>query len=88
MARQNEALQGALTSAQGGTAIVTSDVAPAAGSPIYKALYVGVAGNVKVRHPDGSTPTYTAMQAGVIYPIQFDQVFTTLTTASSLVGLS
>lgn len=86
-ARENEALQGALTSAQGSTTISPSDTTPAAGSLIYKALYVGTAGNVKVRMPDGTTPTFTGMLVGVIYPIQFDQVFATSTTASNLIGL-
>lgn len=85
MARENEALQGVTAPAQGSVTVSTSDTAVI--SPMCKGLYVGVGGNVKIRMPDGSTPTYTGMLVGVLYPFQFDMVFATGTSASSIVGV-
>lgn len=48
------------------------------------ALYVGVSGNVKVVTTGGDTVTLVGLVAGVWHPIQCKQVFSTGTTATSL----
>lgn len=71
---------------EGSVTIVTTDIAPAVGSQIFQGIYVGGAGDVKVRMLDGSTPTFKAVPVGTILPIQCDQVFTTGGSASLMVG--
>lgn len=86
--RQSESLQAYNASAWGSIAISTDDTAVI--SPVLRGLYVGAAGNVKVRMLDGSTPTFIAVAAGSVLPIQIDMVFTTGTTgqvAGSMIGL-
>lgn len=70
---------------EGSTTIVTSDVAD---NPFaWSALYVGGAGDVKVKMLDGSTPTFKAVPVGTTLNIQFVRVFTTGTAATLMVGL-
>lgn len=52
-----------------------------------RALYVGGAGNLKVTMRDGSTPTFTAVPAGLLLPISVTHVWSTGTTATAIVGL-
>ena len=52
-----------------------------------RAVYVGVAGNVRAKMISGDIVTLTNVGAGIVYPIRVDQVFATGTTASGLVGL-
>ena len=52
-----------------------------------RALWVGGAGNIVVRMLDGNTVTFIAVNAGQLLPIQVDLVKSTLTTATSIVGL-
>ena len=85
MARENEALQAYNASAWGSQTITPSDSTVL--SPICRALYVGTTGNVAVRMLDGSTPTFVAVPAGTILPIQCDQVLLTGTSASTIIGL-
>lgn len=54
---------------------------------ICRAIYVGVAGDLKVKMLDGSVVTFVGAIAGNVYPIRVSQVFATGTTAGSLVGL-
>jgi len=83
--RQNEALQAYNASAWGSETITTSDTTVL--NPVSRALYVGAAGNVKVRMLDASTPTFVGVLAGTVLPIQIDMVFATGTTAGSMVAL-
>ena len=56
--------------------------------PKFIAIYVGVAGNVKVKTRAGTTVTFVGVQAGTILPIaDVELIYITDTTASSLVGL-
>jgi len=54
---------------------------------VTRAIYVGITGNVKVRSLDGTDAIYVAVPAGQIIPIRARLVFSTGTTASSLVGM-
>tara|TARA_R100000152_G_C6700123_1_gene129833 strand:- start:258 stop:569 length:312 start_codon:yes stop_codon:yes gene_type:complete len=48
------------------------------------ALYVGGAGNVKVRTSAGQAVTFTAVAAGTTIPVSVDMVYSTGTTATNM----
>jgi hypothetical protein len=50
------------------------------------ALFVGGAGNVAVKTEDGTTLTFTNVQAGSILPVRVSQVLATNTTATTITG--
>ncbi len=52
-----------------------------------RAIYVGGAGNLKVRMLDGSQITFTNVQAGAQYAMRVDRVLATGTTATGIVAL-
>lgn len=52
-----------------------------------RGIYVGVTGNVKVTTVGGDTITFVGLAAGIIHPIQAKRIFSTLTTATSIVGV-
>ena len=54
---------------------------------VTRALYVGGAGSVRVELVSGSEATFEAMQAGIMYPLRVRKVFSTGTSAQSLVGI-
>lgn len=54
--------------------------------PVTRGLYVGVTGDVAVRHADGGTVTYKAAPVGVL-PVQVDKVLSTGTTATDIVAM-
>lgn len=54
---------------------------------IPRAIYVGGAGNLAVVMASGETITFTGVVAGQVYPIRVQQVLSTGTTATGLVGL-
>lgn len=51
-----------------------------------RGFYVGGAGNVVVRCPDGSTATFTAVPVGQFIPVLCRQI-RAATTATNIVGL-
>lgn len=56
--------------------------------PKFAAIYVGAAGNVKVKDSAGNTTTFVGVPAGTILPIaNVELVYNSDTTAASLVGL-
>jgi len=76
----------ATVSAHRASAVTTSD------STVFeqptRALYIGAAGNVVVDMADGGTAvTFVAVQGGTILPIQVTRIYTTGTTASSIVAM-
>jgi len=74
----------ATVSAHGAVAVTPSD---ATTIPICRALYIGTTGNISVRMADGQdTILFTAVPVG-IFPIQVDKVYSTNTTASTIVAL-
>lgn len=52
-----------------------------------RAIYVGNGGAIKVKMAGGETVTFSGVPTGTVLPISVDQVFTTDTSASGLVGL-
>lgn len=53
----------------------------------YSMIYVGGAGNVKITGRDGVAVTFTAVPAGQYIPVMTQLVWSTGTTATSLVGI-
>lgn len=52
-----------------------------------RALYVGVSGNVKIIDMTGATITLVGLAAGIFHPVCAVRIFTTDTTATSIVGV-
>lgn len=72
--------------AQNGVAITPNDTVSAT-NQIFRAIYVGVAGNVTMRSSPTSEPVlYTAVPVGVL-PVNCQWVYATGTTATNIVGL-
>jgi hypothetical protein len=71
--------------AEGGAVLTKSDTVVYA--PMFRAFYVGGAGAVAVRGKDGNSVTFSAVPVGTIVPIRFDQLLSTGTDATLVVGL-
>lgn len=69
---------------KGALAIAASDTVDLA-SPV-SAIYVGVAGAIKVIMANGETATFSNVPVGV-FPIAVTRVFSTGTAATGLIGL-
>lgn len=54
---------------------------------ICRALFIGVAGNVKLLTPASTSLEFLNLNAGAILPIQVLRVFSTSTTATNLIGI-
>lgn len=52
-----------------------------------RGIYVGVTGNVKVTTSGGDAVTFVGLAAGVIHPIRAKIIWSTGTTATSIVGV-
>ena len=52
-----------------------------------RAIYVGGNGNLKITTVGGDTVTLTGVVAGMIYPLRAVRVWSTGTTATSLIGV-
>lgn len=52
-----------------------------------RGLYVGVAGDVKIKDMSGTDVTFTNLEAGIIHPICATQVYATGTAATNIVGV-
>ena len=52
-----------------------------------RGLYVGNAGNIRVKMVSGDVVTLENVQSGVTYPLRVAQVLASGTTASGLIGL-
>ena len=72
-----------VSSAHGGAAITKSDSTVI---PTTRAIYVGVTGDVAVRHPNGDLVTYTGAAVGE-HPWQVDKVLSTGTTATTMIAM-
>lgn len=56
-------------------------------NPPFDALYIGGAGDVAVKTAAGRTETFSAAPAGTVIPISVQQVMSTNTTATLILGL-
>lgn len=56
-------------------------------SPHCDGIWVGVAGNVAIKTPRGTTLTYVGAQAGTYISQRCSYVMSTNTTATSLIGV-
>jgi hypothetical protein len=54
---------------------------------VSRALYVGTTGNIKVTMQDSGTVLFTAVPAGAVLPIRVTRVWSTTTTASTIIAL-
>lgn len=54
---------------------------------VTRALYVGGAGDVALRLQGGAEVVFRGLQAGSLIPIRVDQIKSTGTTATGLIGL-
>jgi hypothetical protein len=68
----------------GAVAVVTSDTVNLASPSV---IYVGSGGSVKVTTAQGDDTTFAGLLAGSVIPVQVIRVWTTGTTASSLVRI-
>jgi len=68
----------------GAVAITPSDTVLLASPSV---VYVGVAGTVKVTTAQGDDTTFVGLAAGSVIPVQVIRVFSTATTATSLVRI-
>ena len=57
-------------------------------SAVQRSLYIGSAGNLKVTTVNGHEVTFSNVVAGSILPVTVKRVWSTGTTASSIIGLS
>jgi hypothetical protein len=55
--------------------------------PYPSVIYVGVTGAVNVMTSEGDTATFTGVPAGTVIPVQVIRIFSTGTTATSLVAI-
>ena len=66
-------------------AITPSDSGVLTGGPT-RGIYVGVTGDVAATMSSGNSVTHVGLAAGVWHPIQAQQVLSTGTTATSILG--
>lgn len=52
-----------------------------------RGLYLGTAGDVRIQDLAGNDVVISSLQAGVVHPVQCQQVFATNTTASDILGV-
>ena len=52
-----------------------------------RALYIGGAGNVQVTTAGGDTVTFTGLAAGTILPVRVRRIWSTSTTATTILAL-
>lgn len=72
-------------------AIVAVPVTPNDGADLseyYRALYIGVGGDLTCQMNDDTQVTFVAVPAGSVLPVRVKRVLATGTTADSIVGLS
>lgn len=65
----------------------TANLTMPSGSNYTKGIYVGVAGDLKVRMTNGADITFTNIAAGIFQPISVLRVFSTGTTATNIVAV-
>lgn len=69
----------------GGAAVTPHDTNDL--TTVTRGIYLGASGDVKLITVDGDTLTFVGLSAGIIHPIRVSRVFSTGTTATSILGL-
>lgn len=54
---------------------------------VTRALWIGGAGDIKIATPSGDVVILVGVAAGTLIPIRVSRVYSTSTTATSIVGL-
>jgi len=72
-----------VSAAYGAVAVTPSDSSVI---PPTRGLFIGVTGNVVVRHVNGDIATYSNVAVGVL-PVQVNRVYSTSTTATTMLAL-
>ena len=80
-----EYITGLTAPAEGGAAVTPNDSVDLTTSS--RGIFVGNAGDLKVDMVNGDTVTFTNLGAGVIHPIRAARVYSTGTTATSIVNV-
>jgi len=55
---------------------------------VTRAVYIGTTGNMKVTMQDSGTVVFTGIPAGTTLPIRVSRIWSTTTTASTIIALS
>jgi hypothetical protein len=55
---------------------------------VSRAVYIGTTGNMKVTMQDSGTVLFTGIPAGTTLPIRVSRIWSTTTTASTIIALS
>lgn len=55
---------------------------------VTRAVYIGTTGNMKVTMQDSGTVLFTGIPAGTTLPIRVSRIWSTTTTASTIIALS
>lgn len=82
-----QALNAAAVTPSDSTDLTLSGATITAGTNNGPALYIGGAGDVKVTMYGGQTVTFVGVPAGSFLPIQVKRVWSTGTTATSILAL-
>ena len=80
-------VSGRADSPAGGAVAVTASDATADPSGPFRALWVGGAGTVKLNTLENNDVSFVGVPAGTILPVGCTRVWSTGTTATSIVGL-
>ena len=72
--------------AKGAFAVTPSDTVDLPGG-VCRGVYIGGAGNLRVTMANDDVVTFTALAIGVVHPISAKRVWSTATTATSIVAI-
>ena len=87
-AADNFSRQKTLTNDPFTNAVVVSPSDSADLAAVTRAVYVGTTGNMKVTMQDSGTVLFTGIPAGTVLPIRVTRIWSTTTTASTIIALS
>ncbi len=70
----------------GGAAVTTSDTTADPAGP-FAGIFTGAGGTIKLTAISGEVLTFLSLPAGVILPVATQRVWTSTTSATSMIGL-
>ena len=86
-ATDNFSRQQSLTSDPASNAVLVSPNDSTDLTYVTRAVYVGTTGNMKVTMQDSGTVLFTGIAAGTTLPIRVTRIWSTTTTASTILAL-